>query len=172
MRSKILLLLFIFSASVLSASCQTNSIDEKVKSCKYLSFAEAEKILGQKVESVKNSWNSADGKTVFKCHYRAIEKDKTSVEEVNLFLMLEESSSENEAKNIYKMIWESNKHHKRVEVLSGIGNEAYSQSNKPNFHFVMARKGKFIIRLKVNKAIETTSLQELKIFAMKLVEQM
>lgn len=171
MRRKILLFLLIFSASALSLNCQTNSADEKVKPCKFMSFAEAEKILGQKVELVENSWNFADGKTIFKCNYRAIEKDEASGKEINLFFMLEESPTENQAKQIYADIWNSNKNHTGIEVLSGIGNEAYSHSDKTNFHFVMARKGKFTIRFKIAKAVETTSLEELKAFTKKLVEQ-
>jgi hypothetical protein len=169
MRRKILLLFLIFSASVWSLNCQTKGTDEKVKPCKFLSFAEAEKILGQPVELVTNSWNFTDDKTRFECTYRVIEKDRASSREINLFFMLEETSGVEQAKQIYEDIWNSNKNHRGIEVLSGIGDEAYSHSEKPNFHFVMARKGKFTVRLKVNKAVETTSFDELKAFAKKVV---
>ncbi|CAN5839105.1 hypothetical protein BH20ACI4_BH20ACI4_35110 [soil metagenome] len=75
-----------------------------------------------------------------------------------------------QAKKIYEVIWQSNKNHEGIEILSGIGDEAYSHSDKSNFHFVMIKKGKFTIRLKVNKAVETTSIEELKGFEKKVIE--
>jgi hypothetical protein len=155
----------------LSAGCQTKAADEKVKPCKFLSFAEAEKILGSPVELITNSWNFADGETKFDCHYRSIKKDEASGREINLFFRLEESADESQAKKIYETIWNSNKNHQGIEILSGIGDEAYSHSDRQNFYFVMVRKGKFTIRLKVNKTADTTSFDELKAFAKKTVEQ-
>lgn len=158
----------IFSASVLSLNCQTKAAGEKVKPCKFLSFADAEKILGQPVELITNSWNFAGDKTRFDCNYRSVENDTASGRETNLFFMLEESPDESQAKQIYADIWNSNKNHAGIEILSGVGDEAYAHSDKQNFHFVMARKGKFTIRLKINKATETTSFDELKAFAKKI----
>jgi len=171
MRRKILLLLILFSASFLSFNCQTKTADEKVKLCKHLSFPEAEKILGGKVELVTNSWTFTADITRFDCTYCVIEKDSAGGQPVNLFFRLEESSDETEAKQIYAGAWNSNKNHRGIETLSGIGDEAYAHSDKPNFHFVMARKGKFTVRLKVNKAVETTSLEKLKAFAKKVIEE-
>lgn len=161
------MLFLILSASALSFNCQTT--DEKANPCKFLSFAEAEKILGTKVELVTNSWTFTADITRFDCTYRAVEK--VSGQEANLFFMLEESSNEAQAQKIYADIWNSNKNHKGTEILSGIGNEAYSHSDRANFHFVLVRKGKFTVRMKVNKAVETTSFEELKAFAKKVVEQ-
>ena len=59
-----------------------------------------------------------------------------------------------------------------VEVLSRIGDEAFSISNPSNFHFIMVRKGEIIFRIKLNKATENTSLEELKAFAKKFAEQL
>ena len=165
MSRRFLFFLLVISALVLSVNCQT---DEKAKECKYLSFAEAGKILGARVELVTNSWTFTREKTRFECHYRAVEKDKKSGRETNLFFMLEESTTEEQARQIYETIWQSNKNHEGIEVLSGIGDEAYAHSDRANFHFVMARKGKFTIRLKVNKTTATTSLEELKAFARKV----
>jgi hypothetical protein len=165
--SPIILLMFV---SISSANCQTKAAVESVKSCKYLSLADAEEILGQKVELIENFRNSADGKLIFKCQYRTIEKDKSSGHDINLFFMLEESTTENQAKQIYQTIWNSNKNYKGIEVLKDTGDEAYSHSERPNFHFVMARKGKSTIRLKVNKAVETTSFEALKSFSGKFPE--
>lgn len=165
-----LLRIFFLMLSIFALNCNAQS-SAKTESCKKLSFAEAEKILGQKVKLVTNSWDSADGKTIFKCQYQAIEKDKTSGNDINLFFMIEQSSSENQAKEIYKAIWESNKNHAGIEVLDGIGDEAYAHSDKGSFHFFLVRKGNSTIRMKVNKAVETTSFEEVKAFAKRVSKQ-
>jgi len=171
MRQKILLPLLIISAFALSLNCQTGATDEKTPPCKYISFADAEKILGSRVELVANSWTFTKDVSRFDCHYRVIAKDTASEQAINLFFILEESSTENFAEQIYADIWQSNKNRSGIETLSGIGDEAYAHSDKPNFHFVLARKGKFTVRLKVNKAVEMTSLEELKAFLKKIVEE-
>lgn len=171
MRRRILFLLLIFSAAALSASCQTVA-GEKTKDCRYLSLPEAEKILGRRVELVTNSWTFTRESTRLDCAYRAIAEAGATKREINLFFMLEESLNESRAKQIYETIRQSNKNHDGIEQLNDLGSaEAYAHSDRQNFHFVMARKGKFTLRLKVNKASETTSLAELKAFARKVVEQ-
>lgn len=170
MRRKFLFFLLIFSASVLTVSCQTKS-GGKIRECKYLSFAEAEKILGTRVALVSNSWTFRTDVNRFECSYRAIEKDAASGKDINLFFLLEESSTENQAKEAYEKIWRSNKHHQGIETLSGIGDEAYFHSDRQNFHFLMARKGNFSIRFKIAKAAETTLPEELKAFAKKVIGQ-
>jgi hypothetical protein len=164
---KFLPILLISMAFALPVDCQTKAIEP----CKFLSSAEAEKILGQPVELTENVQSVSNGKTTFRCTYRRIENDKITGREVNLYFMLEESLNEEQAKQIYKEIWDGNKKHEGIKVLNGIGNEAYSHSDKPNFHFILARKGKFTVRMKVNKAVEGTSLDELKAFAKRVVEQ-
>jgi len=172
MQRKILMLLLIFTASALSLNCQTKTAAEKAKPCKYLSFAEAEKILGQPVELITNSWTFTADINRFECSYRAFEKDETTGRAVNLFFVLEESPTEDAARKIYADIWESNKNHEGIEVLSAIGaNEAYAHSDRKNFYFVFARKGRFTLRLKVNKTVETVSFEELKAFAKRFIEQ-
>lgn len=161
----------LFLASALSLNCQTKPAAGKVNPCKFLSFAEAEKILGQRVQLITNSWDFADDKTRFDCTYRSVEKDKTSDRETSLFFTLEESADEAGAKQIYANIWNLNKSHAGIEILSGIGDEAYASGDESNFHFVMARKGKFTIRLKINNVVETTSFDELKAFAKKVISE-
>ena len=58
-----------------------------------------------------------------------------------------------------------------VGKLSGIGDEAFFISNPPSFHFMMVRKSETIFRVKLNKAGEGTSFEELKIFMKKTAEE-
>jgi hypothetical protein len=169
MRRKFLLLILILSTSALFVNCQTVTNAEKPKPCKYLSFEEAEKILGAKVELVTNSWEFTKDITRFRCHYRAVEPG--SGQEINLFFMLEEDSTETAARSSYAEIWNSNKSSRGIEVLNGVGDEAYTHTDPPNFQFATARKGKFTVRVKINKAPEIVSFESLKAFLKRTVEQ-
>ncbi len=169
MRHKILSTILFSMIFALSVNCQTN--ENKAKSCKFLTVADAEKILGSTIELVRSEKSDSTDKNRYECTYRRIEKDKTSGREVALYFMIIESPTNEKAKQLYDEIWNSNKDHQGIEVLNGIGDEAYSHSDKPNFHFVMARKGNFTIRMKVNKAVETTSFDELKAIAKRVVAE-
>lgn len=174
MRRKILFLFLIFSAFVLSLNCQTKGTNEKAEPCKYLSFTEAEKILGRKVALITNSWTFSADKTRFECNYRAIEKDKASGEDINLYFAVEQQDQNPTAEQAHEIFESAYKKINEPEIsvgkLSGIGDEAFFISNPPHFHFMMVRKGGIIFRIKLNKAGEGTSLEELKIFMKKIAE--
>jgi hypothetical protein len=174
MRQKILLFILFLVIGVPTINCQTkasgkqNSADEKTKPCKFLSFADADKILGQPVELVTNSWTFTADKTRFDCTYRGVEKDEASGKDINLYFSSEEIQQNPTAEQAHE-VFESdyrkiNEPDIFVGKLSGIGDEAFLISNPPNFHFMMVRKGVIIFRIKLNKAGKGTSLEELKTF--------
>jgi hypothetical protein len=179
MRQIILLFILFLFIGVPTINCQTNandkpkSADEKTKPCKFVSFAEAEKILGQPVELVTNSWSFADGKTRIDCTYRGVEKGKVSGKDVNLYFSSEQqNSTTSPAHEIFESAYRKiNEPEMFVGKLSGIGDEAFLISNPPNFHFMMVRKGELIFRVKLNKASQGTSLEELKTVMKKIAEQ-
>jgi len=170
MRQGFLLFVLFLFIGVPALNGQTTG--EKAKPCKYLSVADAEKILGQPVEPVTNSWNFADGKTRFDCTYRGVEKDKVSGKDINLFFSSEQQNpTAEEAHEVFEAAYrEINEPDIFVGKLNGIGDEAFLISNPPNFHFMMFRKREIIFRIKLNKAGKGTSLEELKTFAKKLGE--
>jgi len=164
-KHKVLSTILFATVCTLIVNCQTNPADKKVKSCKSLTVTEAERILGGSVELVAVEESSSIDKKRLECTYRKVEKEKASTREAVLYFMSVESPTDKRAKQLYDEIWNSNKDHQGIEILSDIGDQAYAHSDKSNFHFVMVRKGKFTIRMKVNKAVETTSFDELKAFA-------
>lgn len=178
MRKNYYMIVGLLFAFALSINCQTNtsanneqtSSDNRAKPCKYLSFSDAERILGQPVQLITNSWTFKDAATRFDCKYTGLSKDKASGREINLFFALEEIS-EAEVKQLFDKYRQSNESNGNVKDLTGTGDDAFSQSDEPNFHLVLVRKGKHLIRLKINKAVETTSLDELKNFAKRVAEQ-
>lgn len=178
MRKNYLMIVGFLFTAVLSVNCQTNTSandkqtvsDNKLKPCKFLSASDAERILGQPVQLITNSWTFKDNATRFDCNYRGINKDKASGREINLFFALEEISEE-QVKQLFDGYRKSNDSNGNVKDLSGLGDAAFTQSDEPNFHLVLVRKGKHLIRLKINKAVEATSLEELKSFAKRVVGQ-
>ena len=158
----------ILAASAAATNCQTNAAVDKTPSCKYLSFAEAETILGRRVEIITNSWFVTAEITRIECVYRAVEGNR----EASLFLLIEETADAAEAQESYEMFRAANKNQKGVEVLSGIGDRAYRHGDPPNFYFLMAQQGRFTIRLKINKAVESVSPEEIKTAARRIAEQL
>jgi hypothetical protein len=179
MRRKFLLFILFIFIGVPALNCQTNATgrqkpaDEKTKPCKFLSFADAEKILGQPVELVTDSWHFAGGKSRFDCTYRGVEKDKVSGQGINLFFSSEQQNpTAEQAHEAFEAAYRKiNEPEMFVGQLSGIGDEAFLLSNPPHFHFMMVRKGAIIFRIKLNKASRGTSLEELKTVMKKIAEQ-
>lgn len=178
MRKNFLLIVGFLFVFALNINCQTNtsasnkqaSTDDKPKPCKFLSASDAERILGQPVQLITNSWTTKDNTTRFDCRYTGLNKDKESGREINLFFALEEISEE-QVKQLFDQYRKSNDSLGNVKDLIGLGDAAFSQSDEPNFHLVLVRKGKHLIRLKINKAVEATSLEELKNFAKRVAGQ-
>lgn len=180
MKRKILLFVLCLFVSAPFLSCLANVFEThfaaKPKPCKFLSDADAEKILGQPVRLIGNISKVEDDVRKSDCVYTGVSKDKVSGKDVNLYFSLEQQEQNHaveqtrqEFASTYGKINEPNL---SVEVLSGIGDEAFSISNPSNFHFIMVRKGEIILRIKLNKATEKTSLEELKVFAKKFAEQL
>ncbi|CAN5597452.1 hypothetical protein BH10ACI1_BH10ACI1_26380 [soil metagenome] len=184
MKEKFLLIALFLLLFVSAVSCQTNvatinekSVSaEKSKPCEFLTPSDAEKILGQTVRLIENTSKIEGDVSKSDCVYRGISKDKVSGKDVNLYFSLErqeQNPTVEQARQIFASTYKKiNEPALSVEVLSGIGDEAFSISNPSNFHFIMVRKGEIIFRIKLNKATENTSLEELKAFAKKFAEQL
>jgi hypothetical protein len=145
------------------------------KTCKFLSSAEAEKILGQPVRLIENNSKVKDNIRTSDCVYRGISKDKVSGKDISLTFSLEQKEQNptiEEAHQVFETTYKKiNEPDIFVGNLSGIGDEAFLVSNPPSFHFMMVRKDEKIFRIKLNKAAEGTSLEELKIFMKKIAEK-
>lgn len=175
MPKNILMLSGIFLSLVLSINCQTKTVDEKIKLCQFLSSAEAEKILGQPVRLVETNSKIEGDVSRSDCIYTGISKDKVSGKDINLYFSFERKAQNptvEEARKVFESAYRKiNEPELSVQLLSEIGDESFIISNPPHFHFIMVRKGEIIFRIKMNKAAETTSLEELKAFAKKFAEK-
>jgi ribosomal protein L24E len=69
---------------------------------------------------------------------------------------------EDAAKNAYAEIYQANKRHEGVEIVPGLGDEAYYHSDGTNFYFFLVRKDKRMFRLKLNKVTSHSSVMNFK----------
>lgn len=163
-------ILFIF-VLVLPTVLKDNAAPLKPHGCQFLSRAAAEKILGQAARITENKVDQKGDVRTFRCTYTAAANDPASGRSVNLIFMLEENANIEQAQTTFESIRKSNQNHAGFTNWLGVADEALVHSERPNFHFVMVRKGRYSIRVKVNKAVESTSLDEVKNFVSKLVAQ-
>jgi len=87
----------------------------------------------------------------------------------NLYFMYEDYPTEEGAKRIYRSIRASDMAKPGFVKLNGMGDEACFHSDG-TFYYFMARKGKRMIRLKVNKVTERTSLLAFKEISKRIID--
>lgn len=117
--------------------------------------AEAEKILGEPAHLQDSSTSASASSVMWQCSYKANTEDKTGKTGIVYFLV-ETHNTVAASHNVYTSIYKANANH-GVQVLTGVGDEAYFHTDNENFYFIMARKGSKAIRIKVNKTTSHTS---------------
>ncbi len=122
-------------------------------------FSDAEKILGEPAAIKDSSVSKHGGVWTYNCSYMAKSRDKKSGKTGNIYFMFERYELVDSAKKHYTDIKKANEDH-GIVVLDKIGDEAYYHSDKENFYFILARKGKDMFRMKVNKITSHTSKDE------------
>jgi hypothetical protein len=70
--------------------------------------------------------------------------------------------AEEVARAAYAEIYNANSRHEGVEIVSGVGDEAYYHSDGENFYFFLVRKNKSMFRLKLNKVTSHSSVENFK----------
>jgi hypothetical protein len=146
----------------LSACAQPS---EKAQQGKLVLFtlSDAEKILGEPAHLT----DSALDVSMYTCTYMANSLDSKSGKTGNIYVMIEDYSEIESAKKTYSGIMEANRKNGITE-LNGLGDEAYFHTDHQNFYFILARKGKKMLRMKVNKITSQTSLDEFNRVAKKI----
>lgn len=127
-----------------------------------LTLQEAQSILGEPCHIKESSDSTKEGVHEYKSSYEANAIDAATNKVGMLYYMYEDYKSEAAAKKTYKDIKESNQKSQGFEIMTQFGDEAYFHSDNRNFHFILARKGNKMIRLKVNKVTSKTSVEGLK----------
>ena len=126
---------------------------------------EAERILGEKAQLTDSSSTTKDNVLIYQCSYTAHSPDQKTGKTGAVYFMLEQYKENEAAHQAYASIKSSNENHEGVKVLNDLGDEAYFHSDEENFCFILVRKGKKMIRIKVNKITSKTSLSEFHLIA-------
>lgn len=131
---------------------------------------EATRILGESCELSESSSASKNGGHEYKCKF--LTKSSTvDRPQKALYFMFDSYENEAEAIKLYSEFQKSNQHQSGYETLSGVGEEAFFHSDGKNFCLIIARKKNEMIRLKVNKFSEKTSIAELKAVANDIINR-
>jgi hypothetical protein len=133
-------------------------------------LTEAEKIMGESAQFTDSSTSLDNGNNVYSCSYTAIKEDKPGRKGVVYFLLLEYPDSD-VASREYNSVLKANEKN-GIEILQGLGDEAYFHTDNENFYFIQVRKGKKVFRIKVNKLTSKTSKENFDLVAKQITEKL
>ena len=129
---------------------------------KQLTLSDAQKIIGESAALTCNTFVQRDETIEYRCDYTALSEDDRTGKTGKLYFMSEVYASEDAAKNAYAEIYQANRRHEGVEIVPGLGDEAYYHSDGTNFYFFLVRKDKRMFRLKLNKVTSHSSVTNFK----------
>lgn len=139
---------------------------------KLLTLSDAKMIMGEQVKLTGNTFIKKGDTLEYKCDYTAISQDAITSKTGKLYFMYEIYDGIAAAANAYGSIYQANSKHKGVEIVSGLGNEAYYHSDQTGFYFVLVRKNKKMFRLKLNKVTSHSSETAFKEVVRRIVDKL
>jgi hypothetical protein len=128
--------------------------------------------MGEPTVLMCNTFVQRDGTLEYRCDYSALAEDDRTGKTGKLYFMSEVYTTEDAAKNAYTEIYQANRKHDGVEIVSGLGDEAYYHSDGTNFYFFLVRKDKKMFRLKLNKVTSHSSVTNFKEVARLITDRM
>jgi hypothetical protein len=146
--------------------------DTSAIASKLLTLADAKKIMGEPVQLTGNTFTKKGDTLEYRCDYTAIAQDAITSKTGKLYFMYEKFKGVAAAANAYNAIYQANRRHKGVEVVSGLGSEAYYHSDQTGFYFFLVRKNEKMFGLKLNKITSHSSEKEFKAAARRIVDKL
>ena len=140
----------------------TIQTDSAAIASKLLTLSFAEKIMGEPAKLTCNTFIKKGDTLEYKCDYTALSQDEITGKTGKLYFMYEVYASVTAAENAYTSIYRANSGHEGVEIVPGLGDEAYYHSDGKNFYFFLVRKNEKMFRLKLNKVTSHSSEAEFK----------
>jgi hypothetical protein len=165
---------YIVAMISLISSCHRNSArndvnepctiqaDSTAIASKLLTISFAEKIMGEPAKLTCNTFIKKGDTLEYKCDYTALSQDEITGKTGKLYFIYEIYVSVTAAENAYTSIYRANSGHEGVEIVSGLGDQAYYHSDGTNFYFFLVRKNEKMFRLKLNKVTSHSSKVEFK----------
>jgi hypothetical protein len=124
-----------------------------------LKLKDAERILGEPGQLTDSATKREAGATNYYLTYKANKEDPKSRKTGTLYFVLEDYDQAGGAQERYRFIKEANAK-SGIKVLHDVGDEAYFHTDSVAFYYIMIRKGKRVLTMKVNKVTNYTSLEE------------
>jgi len=138
---------------------------------KLFELADAERILGEPAHLKDTSLTVRDDATEYQSAYTADAEDTKTHKTGTVYFMVEDFKETNTAGQVYTSIRKANQDN-GIEILEGLGDEAYFHSDNENFMMIMARKANKVIRLKVNKLTSHTSRDDFNIVSRNIIAKL
>lgn len=139
---------------------------------KLLTLTDAEKIMGEPAGLTCNTFIKKGDTLEYKCDYTALLQDPVTGKTGKLYFMYEIYDRVDAAASAYAAIYQANSGHAGVEVIPGIGDEAYYHSDQTGFYFFLVRKNEKMFRLKLNKVTSHSSVVEFKEATRRIVDRL
>ena len=133
-------------------------------------LVDAEKILGEKAHLSDSTSKHEIPQFQFKSTFTADRKDATNQKIGNVYFMFEDYKQEADALKTYLIFKNGNQNHVGFSLVKDLGDAAFFQTDNHNFYLIIVRKGKKMIRIKVNKLTQYTSLKAFNETAKKITE--
>jgi hypothetical protein len=148
------------------------STDTAAIASRLLTLTDAKKIMGEPARLTDNSFTKKGDTLEYKCEYTALAQDAVTSKTGQLYFMYEKYKGIAAAANAYKAIYQGNSRHKGVEIVSGLGSEAYYHTDQTGFYFFLVRKNEKMFRMKLNKVTSHSSQTEFKAAARRIVDKL
>jgi hypothetical protein len=140
----------------------------KPVACDFFTHANAERVLGGKVTVTDNRMNENRQGRLWTCTFQG---SRTDANEPKLHFMLVQGISEESTRKAFEEIRAANRGRSDLRDWPGVADEAMVRSDGDNFQLVIMRKGRMMIRAKVNPA-QGVSIDDLKTAMASLVPKL
>ena len=143
--------------------------DSSLQAFHSLSFYDAKKILAQPPYLNDSIWEFNGGIWKYKCVYVGNFKDSITQQKPRMYFGFEHYKKTVDAKIFYDLIKKENAKTSSVISLDQLGDEAFLTKDALNGPFIMIRKDKKIFKLRLYNITSDSSVNELQVFAKKLI---
>jgi hypothetical protein len=136
---------------------------------KFVTLAEAEKVMGEKAHVKDSVWRNSGSITKFMTTMVANETDKKTGKAKKLFFSFENYPHETDAKELYALIKAENEKTAASSAIDEIGDGAFVVKDQLGFPFIMVRKGSKIFKFKTYYVTDKDGFERLKTLVKKVV---
>ncbi|MEP7171583.1 MAG: hypothetical protein ABI855_19585 [Bacteroidota bacterium] len=143
--------------------------DSALHSNKFISLAEAEKVLRLSAHVKDSTWKNSAAVSRFTTNFIANASDKKTGQSRRLFFSYEQYQQDATAKDIYASIKAENEKISVVTNLGETGDEGFVAKDSLGFPFMMVRKGNKIYKFKMYYVTDKTAFEKLQLLAKRVV---